>query len=500
MRQRAASGAWALCFALGGCGVPGGGGDAGAGVLLVVVDGLRADHLSALGYDRPTTPTLDLMAAEGVTFSETFAAAPLLQPSHASLLTGSDPFLARRFAPGEFEGLEERNWRIPAQVPHLAAEFLSAGWRTAAFVDDPLLDPVFGFGVGFQRYDLPDEEELASDGHARKLCARFLGWLRTLDRDASWFATVHLADLERSWAEPQSTWEEYFPARPELSDVPPVGSNDAVLFSVPYSRWRRGAHTLGEYEAAYDGHLRKLDDELRELFAGLRQIGRWREASVVVVGSFGVQFGEAGLLLRSGRYSMADLHVPWLIRPREDKLAPELRGRRVEALASLMDVAPTLLDFEGIARPLGMLGVSQVPWIVSAEHVTPLRRYAFASCGMQEGGVVIGTSHCLEYLIPDQIAEPALRRAWFGEEASSEHPIVRFYRFYDRRENPYPPLYERVGELRDENFVALRDAGNQRAERLRKAQIVLQRPRLAPEIDEAQRRELAELGYLGGER
>ncbi len=498
--MRATSGALALCFALGGCDVPGGGADVGAGVLLVLVDGLRADHLTALGYDRPTTPTLDLLAADGVSFSETFAAAPLLQPAHASLMTGSDPFLARRFAPGEFEGHEERNWRIPAQVPHLAAEFLSAGWRTAAFVDDPLLDPVFGFGIGFQRYDLPDEDEVSSDGHARKLCARFLGWLRSLDRDASWFATVHLADLERSWAQPQVDWEEYFPARPELSDVPPVGSNDAVLFSVPYSRWRRGAHTLGEYEAAYDGHLRKLDDELRELFAGLRQIERWRETSVVVVGTFGVQFGEAGLFLRSGRYSMADLHVPWLIRPREGRFVPEIRGRRVGALASSMDVAPTLLDLEGIARPQGMLGVSQVPWIASAEHTTPLRRFAFASCGMQEGGAVIGANHCLEYLVPDQIAEPGLRRAWFGEEAGSDHAIVRFYRFYDRRANPYPPLDERAFDQRDANFVELRDAANQRAERLRKAQIVLQRPRLAAEIDEAQRRELAELGYLGAER
>ena len=36
--------------------------------------------------------------------------------------------------------------------------------------------------------------------------------------------------------------------RPGLEEVPPVGVSDEVFFAVPYSRWRGGSRSLGEYE------------------------------------------------------------------------------------------------------------------------------------------------------------------------------------------------------------------------------------------------------------
>jgi glucan phosphoethanolaminetransferase (alkaline phosphatase superfamily) len=60
-------------------------------VLFIVVDALRADHLSSYGYDRPTSPTIDRLAQEGVLFESAFSAASYTAPSHASLLTGRYP-------------------------------------------------------------------------------------------------------------------------------------------------------------------------------------------------------------------------------------------------------------------------------------------------------------------------------------------------------------------------------------------------------------------------
>ena len=60
------------------------------GVLLVVVDALRADHLSGAGYDRETSPFLDELARSGVRFEQVFASAPQLIPAHAALLTGCE--------------------------------------------------------------------------------------------------------------------------------------------------------------------------------------------------------------------------------------------------------------------------------------------------------------------------------------------------------------------------------------------------------------------------
>ncbi|MBW2255428.1 MAG: sulfatase-like hydrolase/transferase, partial [Deltaproteobacteria bacterium] len=57
-------------------------------VVLVVIDTLRADHLGAWGYDRPTSPELDRLAASGVRFSRFFSNSSWTRPSMAVVLTG----------------------------------------------------------------------------------------------------------------------------------------------------------------------------------------------------------------------------------------------------------------------------------------------------------------------------------------------------------------------------------------------------------------------------
>src|SRR5579864_4493620 len=57
-------------------------------VVLIIVDALRADHLSAYGYGRSTSPNLDRIASKGVLFENAIAPSSWTLPSHASILTG----------------------------------------------------------------------------------------------------------------------------------------------------------------------------------------------------------------------------------------------------------------------------------------------------------------------------------------------------------------------------------------------------------------------------
>ncbi len=455
------------------------------GVLVVAVDGLRADHVGVLGYDRPTTPGLDALADKGVTFEDAFAAAPRARPSHASLLTGCDPYVTQRFLTA---GLEARRWNIPDAVPRLAVELLAAGYETAAFADGTALSPGIGFERGFQHV-LRIEPEAPLE-HTREQVDRLLGWLRPRSR-GRWFAYLHLADLERSWKRPDRDWERYFPPRPGREAVPPVGSSDEVFFAVPYSRWRGGSRTLGEYEAAYDGHLVKLDRELADLWAGLRRLGIEETTTIAVVGSHGLQFGEAGLFLEAGRYSVADLRVPWILKPRAGVLAGA--GSVRPELVSLTDLAPTLLELEAIEIPRSMHGTSLVPLLVDGE---PLERsYVFASCGLQQGCAVIGPSHCLEYIAPGQLPEGARRRAWFGE-VHEEQGAEAELRFYDRRATPHPPL-DAPGVRSGESFRAYRAVAQDWLSNLHDARNVLQRRRGGNgEVTDERRSELVELGLV----
>ncbi len=472
----------------------------GRGILVLAIDGLRADHVSALGYELDTTPALDALAAEGVIFSQAFSTSPQLLPAHVPLVTGCDPNVARRrYLKDEFAASVEERWRIPDKVPHLAVELLVGGFATGAFVDHTNLAPAFGFDPGFQRYVVSDTREfvLMEEAGVTAVSDRFLQWVRSLDRRTPWFAYVHLHDLERMWRYPDPRWESgYFQPDPEKDDIPPVGAGDSVFFAVPRSRWRGGPRTVGEYVARYDGHLRGLDAELARVFQSLRVLGRYDNTTIVVVGTHGVQFGEAGLYLTSGRHSLADVHVPWILR--SPAVPPERRGGRIDHVASLLDVAPTLLEISRVPVPRGMHGVSQLSVIRDAD-AAPVRDYAFSTCGLQVGGAAFGPRWVYEVTLPGIVrgmeGDRALRRSWFGDDL--DHSGVTREIFYDRFATPFPPLSS-SGGARPPEADAMRNAAASWEDNLDRTRKVLQGGTLmhdptSPEMVA----ELQALGFLG---
>ncbi len=61
-------------------------------VVLVAIDSLRADHLGCYGYDLPTSPHIDVLAAESVLFERSFAPGIPTMPSFTTLMTGLHPY------------------------------------------------------------------------------------------------------------------------------------------------------------------------------------------------------------------------------------------------------------------------------------------------------------------------------------------------------------------------------------------------------------------------
>ena len=61
-------------------------------IILVSIDSLRADRLSAYGYDGNHTPAIDSLVSDGVLFERAFAHVPLTLPSHVTILSGLLPF------------------------------------------------------------------------------------------------------------------------------------------------------------------------------------------------------------------------------------------------------------------------------------------------------------------------------------------------------------------------------------------------------------------------
>jgi len=388
----------------------------GHGVLVLAIDALRADHVSGLGYDRATTPALDRLAEQGATFLDAWSASPEVLPAHAAILSGVDPGLAQRLGilssgpAGDITG-----WLLPEGLPSLAQSFLAQGFETAAFVDHPAVSAIRGVGKGFQtfggyREDAIDPElELGFEGVATK----FVHWLTGRSADADWFAYLHVNDLERAWIRPSADprWETLYEPRPEMSALPPVAEGDHAFFAIPRPRWAGAPRTLGEYEVRYDGAIGQLDVKLGRLLERLRRLGRLDNTTVVVVGTFGVSFGEGGLILDTGALTAADLRVPLVVRPGAD--VAMRRGARLGGVASLVDVAPTLLDLMGLRVPKGMSGVSHVT-ALREERAPPARTIAHAMGGFQRGSAAIDADWILTRDRPADAKSPLLIATHFG--------------------------------------------------------------------------------------
>jgi len=399
------------------CGPKPAGAGTGRGILLIAIDGFRADHLGIGGNDRPATPVLDGLARQGAWFADARAATPDLEGAHAALLTGCDPRLARRLDRAGAERSAIARWWIPSALPSLPEELLRAGFDTAAFGDHPSLDEALGFARGFRLFRALREEEaeVLGDGFEAAI-AKFERWLGSHSRSQDWFAYVEAHDLVRLWTkrEVDPRWSSLYEPRPELAIVPPTGAFARGFHAVPYERWGRGPLTLGDYDLRYDGELTNLDAKIGRLLQRLHASGRLANTTVVVVGTYGTSFGEGGVYLDAGTLLDSDLHVPLIVR---QPLAAQKKGRVHGSIVSTVDVAPTLLELVGVAPPPTMHGVSLAPILFGSDE--PQRAVAYASGGLLEGSSACDGLSCVGFVRPDSVLDRQVRESWLGARGSA---------------------------------------------------------------------------------
>jgi arylsulfatase A-like enzyme len=343
-------------------------------VLVVVIEGARADHLSACGYRRPTTPFLEEVASEGVRFQQMISPAPASVSAHASLLTGRYPCA---------HGAHAENPRLGADQPVLPEILRAAGYRTAAFCTSRDVSPDSGFARGFEDFFTQRYQNRLADravSYGRRAGDRLLrradaGGRRTNEAVREWLSGVdgpYFAFLH--YDEPR------LPLNPNIA--PDAAFLDDEIASL---RLRASAQDVEAYVAGvehltglerrlliahYDSALRYVDHRLADVAMMLRDRGEWDRTLLVVTSDHGQAFGEHGLF--GNRVGLHDelLRVPLLLRC--PGLVPQ--GFVVEEIAQTVDIAPTVLALLGIAVPEPMQGRE----LFARGRVTPGPEFAVA--------------------------------------------------------------------------------------------------------------------------
>ncbi|MHC5209192.1 MAG: sulfatase family protein [Planctomycetota bacterium] len=304
-------------------------------LLLISIDTLRPDGLGCYGNARPTSPTLDALAAAGVLFEDVTATSPWTLPSHASLLTGIYP---------NRHGLKSHRLRLPAELSTWAEVLEARGVKTAAIVNSHNVGERYGLQRGFR--DFEHVQEVVELREPTAVEERALQWIEEHD-GSPFFLFLHFYDVHSDYA----SLPEYEAHFASSSDSHLDGSTKQLL------AFRKGLVDIDPDDARhlldlYEAGIRQMDDGLGRILAALEERDLRRDTLIVVVSDHGEEFLEHGGVLHGRTQYQELLRVPWIL------AGPGVRaGERVSTPVSLVDVMPTCLALLGLEPPAGLDGL-----------------------------------------------------------------------------------------------------------------------------------------------
>jgi len=315
-------------------------------VVLVSIDSLRADHVGALGYDRPTTPSIDALAAHGVVFTRAYSTTSWTLPAHVSMLTGLE---------AETHGVVDSESAIPAAIRTIAERAQDAGVETAGVYSGPFLQPAYGFDRGFRTYancsgigtddqgagrdwiERPENHRLSHTAVTNPCVRRQVAaWAKAAPKSGKRFLFVHLWDVHHEYAPPAGYVE--------IFDPDYDGSTDFSNLLDPSIGPGMSERDLRHLLALYDGEIRWTDDTIAGILADLDAAGLLRRSVVVVTSDHGDEFFEHGG--KGHKLTLYDevLRIPLVVAWPGGPLV----ARRSDEVVSLVDVAPAVCRWLGL--------------------------------------------------------------------------------------------------------------------------------------------------------
>ena len=331
-------------------------------VLVIVLDTLRADHVSSYGYGRPTSPEIDHLAQHGALFENAIAASSWSLPSHASLLTGRP---VHEHGWGNVRQIPWLGWGDSALngLPTLGGALQQRGYRTGAFSANRVY---FTSNVGLGRGFIHFEDYFDSVGDAlvrtefgREFARRYMNRSRKsiftrafralglgswLDKDSEGSGDYGGAFGIRKRADEVNRealrWIERDTERPFFAflNYLDVHYSYGGPQDYPQPAWDRGT-VVGEYDAG----LKYDDDYIGRLLHRLDEWGILKKTIVIVTSDHGESLGDHGLTYHGAALYRELIHVPLIVS--YPGHIPE--GVRVERAVSNAAIAPTVMDLVG---------------------------------------------------------------------------------------------------------------------------------------------------------
>lgn len=273
-------------------------------VVLVVLDTVRADHCSAYGYPKKTTPRLDALAAEGLLYEQARAVAPWTLPSHASLFTG--------LPPSAHGCTFEHRWLLD-RFDTMAERLSASGRETFGVTTNANASSLYHLEQGFETFletwTLRERHRGLDDSGIAN--AEIRRWLEARDPRTPFFLFVNYADAHLPYAPPPPYDTQFGPTEERARAL--AAKADLLEQTLLGQERVSDADTQG-LSALYDGELRAADARLGELLDLLARLDLAEDTLVIVTSDHGEQLGEGGQVDHQLSLAESLLRVPLVVR------------------------------------------------------------------------------------------------------------------------------------------------------------------------------------------
>jgi arylsulfatase A-like enzyme len=319
-------------------------------VVLISVDTLRADHLGCYGYERNTSPRIDHLAKDSVTFLNTYASSPWTLPSHVSILTSLH---------GVNHQVYHNDESMDLSLITLADILRKKQFCCTAFTGGGFVSSDYGFSKGFDAYS-NDEGSTFRQDSAEHLFRLASEWLDK-QKGKNFFLFLHTYQPHNPYACPSPYKTMFLEEGAKwryLDLLGHLGGNPGIFKAL---KEEERQNVIG----LYDGEIRYTDEKLiGPLVKKLKDIGLYDQTLIIFTSDHGEEFYDHHGWGHGHSLYDESLKVPLIIKFPESRF----NGRRIHDIVSLVDIFPTVLEETGIDfSALDIDGQSLFPMIEGKE-------------------------------------------------------------------------------------------------------------------------------------
>ncbi|CAN5334248.1 sulfatase [soil metagenome] len=317
-------------------------------VVLVTVDCLRRDRISAYGHERRTTPFIDSLLDRASHCTSAHSVSSWTCPAVVSLQSGLYPHRhGGGLVPGEPKNLSKHNLptTTPSDIPLLSDLLGARGYATAAVG-----------AIWNAHLSLPGRfgHMVMLEKSAPKVLRRAERWMRA--QDGPFFLWLHLGDAHEPLNVPRRMWNAFGDV-PRLPNVRrwDFTKSGADVESEAFARYRDARVRL------YDVAIRAVDATIADLWSALESAGLRKRTVLVLTSDHGEEFWEhreeelrdftdpRDVYGVGHGHNLFQVHtlVPLIVS------GPGIPAREIRNNVSLVDVFPTVLEAAGMNGPEG---------------------------------------------------------------------------------------------------------------------------------------------------